>query len=111
MALAPTVNTPVSQVATPSRSKSPPQKRKKKASVDPLDDYLLSELAKSSAPDECRSFGDHVAARLKTFSAQQRARACIEIDKVLYEIQYSSQQPVPSYPLYNTYPTHQAYDN
>ena len=55
---------------------------------DPIDKLLVSKIQKmSSERDESSAFGDHVAAKLRKFSHHQRARACMEIDRVLYDIE------------------------
>lgn len=103
--------TPVTTSAPQARKNSPsrgPKKRKKTS--DPVEEYLIAELSKTSERDEATSFGDHVAARLRSFSAEQRARACLEIDKVLYDVQFPSQLPQPPYP-YPPYNSHNTYDN
>ena len=77
---------------------SRPPKKKKKAS-DQVDELLVAELQKER--DEAGTFGDHVAARLRRFSARQRAKACLEIDRILYDIEFPNE---PVYPQPLSYP-------
>lgn len=74
-------------------SPMPPHKRRKKQAVD-FDEALFSHLTKvTSEKDEADSFGEHVAARLRSFTPRQRALACLEIDKVLFNIEFPP--PIP----------------
>ena len=74
------------------RSTSPQRKRKKKNAVD-VDELLVEKL--TSHQDEASSFGEHVAARLRGFTARQRAMACLEIDRVLLNIEFPPEVHVP----------------
>ena len=108
----PSATTPVRVPST--RSTSPPLRKRKKKCSDPVEELLISELGRTAARDEACSFGDHVAARLRGFSAQQRARACLEIDRVLYDIEFPNEpiiSQLPSYPQYPPHPHHHPYSN
>ena len=99
-------------LASSSRSRSPqsrPPKKKKKAS-DQVDELLVAEL--QIERDEAGSFGDHVAARLRRFSARQRAKACLEIDRILeFPNEPVHPQPLSNPPQHLSYPpNHQGHD-
>ena len=81
-----------------SRSTSPQSKRrKKKDTVDNLDRLLVSQIDHLTAErDEASSFGEHVASRLKGFTPRERALACLEIDKVLLNIEFPNDIPFSS---------------
>ena len=76
-------------------------------------ELLVAELQKER--DEAGSFEDHVAARLRRFSARQRAKACLEIDRILYDIEFPNEpvhpQPLSYPPQHLSYPpNHQGHD-
>ena len=87
----------------PSPSSDTPQKRRKKqVSSSDFDEALFSQISKlASERDEAGSFGEHVGARLRSFTPRQRALACLEIDKVLFNVEFPINAPVP--------PTHTPY--
>ena len=65
--------------------------RKRKQQLDAVDSALLSQIEKCSGNedgDEASSFGQHVAFCLRRLSDRQRALACIEIDKALFNIEF-----------------------
>lgn len=72
------------------------RKRKKQSATadDSLDTALLSQINKLTDPeDEAAAFGSHVASRLRGFSKHQMAIACVEIEKVLLNIEFPSPHP------------------
>ena len=114
LSLSPAPSTTPSR-ASSSRSSSPQSKspKKKKKANDQVDELLVAELQKEH--DEAGSFGDHVAARLRRFSARQRAKACLEIDRILYDIEFPNEpvhpQPLSYPPQHLSYPpNHQGHD-
>ena len=49
----------------------------------------MSQVQKlTNEQDEANSFGEHVAARLRTFTPRQRALACVQIDCVLFDTEF-----------------------
>ena len=77
--------------------------------MDPIEKGLLERLEHLKNPkdvDEAEVFGKHVAARRRTFNPRQYAMACLQIEKVLVDVQFPPTQdhthasystsPVPS---------------
>ena len=65
-----------------------------------FDEALFSQISKlASERDEAGSFGEHVGARLRSFTPRQRALACLEI--VFFYVEFPINAPVP--------PTHTPY--
>ena len=67
-----------------------------------FDEALFSQISKlASERDEAGSFGEHVGARLRSFTPRQRALTSLEIDNVLFNVEFPINAPVP--------PTHTPY--
>ena len=62
------------------------KKRKRQESMDELDQALISRLDKLQ--DGEAAFGDHVASCLQQLNPRQRAITRVEIDKLLFNIQF-----------------------
>ena len=108
---------PVTRSLSPAGRPKASKQRKHEA-----DELLVLQIEKlTSERDEASSFGEHVASRLQQFTPIQRARACMEIDKVLYDIQFPNEPvftPPPANMSYSSFatPTHyphqqQSHDN
>ena len=73
-------------------ARPPPPKRRKQQVGDNLDTLIMTKIEKLSAEqDEASSFGEHVASRLRVFTLRQRARACLETDRVLFDIEFPNE--------------------
>lgn len=90
-----------------------PGKRKRASSdVDPVERSLLErleELKKPNLADEAEIFGNHVAARLRTFTPRQYAITCLKIEQLLVDAQYPL-TPCNTNPSQSTYNV-SAYNN
>ena len=58
----------------------------------------LNNLQRDQSEDEAGSFGEHVVSSLRRFTNRQRAIACIEINKLLFKIEF------PNDPYFNPHP-------
>lgn len=66
----------------------------------------LEQLKQPKEVDEAEEFSKHVAARLRTFNARQYAMACLQIEKVLVDTQFSPNHAQPR-ASHSTSETHQ----
>ena len=81
-------------------------KRKRDSELDEVGKTLierLEQLKKILHQDEAAAFGNHNAARLHTFTSRHYAIACLQIEKVLVDIQFP---PSHNHDAYSTSPAH-----
>ena len=74
-----------------SPKKCRPHKRNRISELEDVEKTLterLEQLKKPEDQDEATAFGNHVAARLKSFTPRQYAIACLQIEKVLVNVQF-----------------------
>ena len=78
------------------KKKGRPHKRKREE-LDDVEKALIERLEQLKRPheDEAAAFGNHVAARLRTFSPRQYA---MEIEKILFDIQFPPSQTCSAIP-------------
>ena len=83
------------------KKKGRPHKEKREE-LDDVEKALIERLEQLKKPhkDEAAAFGNHIAARLRTFSPRQYAiaMACIDIEKNLFDIQFPPSQTCSAVP-------------
>ena len=74
--------------------------RGKEKELDDVEKALIERLEQLKKPheDEAAAFGNHIAARLRTFSPRQYAMACVDIEKILFDIQFPPSQTCSAVP-------------
>ena len=85
-------------MASPKKKRQP--HKRKREEIDDVERALIERLEQLKKPhqDEAAAFGNHIAARLRTFTPRQYAMACLEIEKVLFNIQFPPTQTCSATP-------------
>ena len=94
-------------MASPNKRRS--HKRKRESELDDVEKTLIERLQQLKKPqdqDDAVAFGNHVATRLRTFTPRQYVIACLQIEKVLVDIQFPPSHDHDPYSTSSVPPQH-----